>query len=242
MAYIELNLGTEANTTGAGYPYNTYYHDSRIQYIILASELLSLGMSANFVITGISLKPYQSPGRNLATFYIRMQHTSLIEFPSMEWINSGFNLYYHATNIPAEDITAAIGSWYEHIFNQGSPFVWDGTSNILIDIYRDDSGYTSGGGHYIRTGLSGTRILIGYQDSGSSYPDTCTIRSSASLIPSTRITYTPAAVDVRADKLSVGSTSGGYLIRTKKDIPVRFKVINGYIYFSVDNGKTWISL
>lgn len=43
-----------------------------------------------------------------------------------------------------------------------------------------------------------------------------------------------------ADKLSSGATCGGYLIRTKKDIPVMLRINAGYLEYSVDNGITWV--
>lgn len=45
-----------------------------------------------------------------------------------------------------------------------------------------------------------------------------------------------------SDRLSSGSTCGGYLIRTKKEIPMILRVSGGYIQFSIDNGTTWNSL
>ena len=45
-----------------------------------------------------------------------------------------------------------------------------------------------------------------------------------------------------ADQLSSGSTCGGYLIRTKKDIPVMFRVNGVYIQYSINNGVTWNDL
>lgn len=45
-----------------------------------------------------------------------------------------------------------------------------------------------------------------------------------------------------SDRLSSGSTCGGYLIRTKKEIPMIFRVSGGYMQFSINNGVTWSSL
>lgn len=42
-----------------------------------------------------------------------------------------------------------------------------------------------------------------------------------------------------ADQLQSGSTIGGYLIRTKKEIPMIFRINGGYLEFSLDNGSTW---
>ncbi|MCG8499981.1 MAG: hypothetical protein MJB12_06185 [Firmicutes bacterium] len=40
-------------------------------------------------------------------------------------------------------------------------------------------------------------------------------------------------------KLRGGSTSGGYNILTTKDIPFKFRVYNGKLQYSSDNGATW---
>lgn len=42
--------------------------------------------------------------------------------------------------------------------------------------------------------------------------------------------------------LSVGAKCGGSLIKTKKDIPMIFRVSGNYLQYSVDNGINWISL
>jgi hypothetical protein len=45
-----------------------------------------------------------------------------------------------------------------------------------------------------------------------------------------------------ADQLQSGSTCGGYTIKTKKDIPVMFRVNGNYLEFSIDGGTTWTAL
>lgn len=165
---VEITAGTGGGIWGSDTwdprdPYNTYYHDNRAQTVILASELISAGLSAE-PITAMQLRCYQLPGNSdLKDFRIRMKHTTATT--STAWVTSGWTLVYGPTSIPKSSLSA--GAWYTYIFH--TSFNWDGTSNLLIDISRDDTYYTSGGGMYVRTGLS-SRTVAGCGDSDYTWP------------------------------------------------------------------------
>ena len=58
-------------------PFNTLYHDSRTQFVILASELASAGLIPTEPITSIQLHCWSVHGRpNLRNFRVRLKHTS----------------------------------------------------------------------------------------------------------------------------------------------------------------------
>jgi len=141
-------------------PYNVYYHDSRAQFIILASDLIASGSGAGN-IDAIYLKTYQQPGQNLSNFRIKAKLTTSTITTSWE---GGWITLFGPTAIDRTDPDLATqGNWKEYVFT--SNFLWDGTSNIMFDISRDDNFYTSGGGMYIRTNIGSNRMFAGYCDS-----------------------------------------------------------------------------
>lgn len=143
-------------------PFNTWYHDSRTQTVYLASELTAAGMSAGN-INYIALRCYEVPGQQLTSFRIRMQATAATT--STAWVTSGWTTVYGPVNLGTGSFTA--GAWI--VFTLSTPFNWNGTSNLLIDISNDDAAFTSGGGCYVRTGLT-SRTFAGYSDSGYTWP------------------------------------------------------------------------
>jgi hypothetical protein len=130
-------------------PFNTYYEVSRSQTIILASELIDAGVEPG-PISGLMLRPSQLPGRpSLANFRVFMQQTAAETVPG-SWVMEGWTQVFGPTSIPAGSLT--VGEWIQLPFSQS--FFWDGVSNLFIDLNRYDSDYESGGGMYVRTGLS----------------------------------------------------------------------------------------
>ncbi len=145
-------------TTNPDDPLNVYYHDSRGQSVYLASELTAAGLSAG-EITALSLLPNELTTRpNLAQFRLRMKHTNAATMT--EW-EGGWTDVYGPVDVPVSDLTA--GTWKE--FTLTTPFVWDGVSNIVLDISRDDTSYTTAGGLSVRTGLASGRTISGRCDS-----------------------------------------------------------------------------
>ena len=78
-------------------------------------------------------------------------------------------------------------------------FNWDGTSNLLIDISRDDTAYVSGGGMYVRTGLS-ERTFAGRSDSGYAWPFDSMPGTVFNHIPEMKITGTGCVTTVLFDE------------------------------------------
>jgi len=186
VATAELLKGYSQSTWGTGSsntddPYNTFYHDSRAQAIYLASDLTTAGVTAGN-ITAIQLYSYQVHGRsNLKNFRIRMKQTSATTTTSWEgnWI----------TVYGPVDVTTTAGQW--KTYNFSVPFYWDGKSNLMIDISRDDTAYTSGGGMYRRINVGSNRMFSGYCDSCTlyNYASGTTSGTAKNYLPSIKINY-----------------------------------------------------
>lgn len=155
---------TETSSGNNYVPYNTYYHDNRFQFVLLATELQAAGLRLGDRIIAVKFQCGTSvPGRNLVNFRIRMQNSDMTS--STAWVTSGWSLVFGPATISETLITA--NSWQQHNFIE--PFVWDGR-NLLIDVSRDDTAYTNGGGMYVYTGLSVGRACGLYHDSDEPWP------------------------------------------------------------------------
>lgn len=125
-------LGTDNTTTlgtgtanGVGTPFQGAYNDGRVEYLFLATELSNSGLvpgllnSISFNITDhLSSIPYSS-------FYIKVACTNLTSLNA----TTGFNTT--ATQVYAGIVIPTLGT---NTFNFSTPFQWNGTSNIIIQV------------------------------------------------------------------------------------------------------------
>ena len=123
-------------TTPIKFPFKTYWMDSRTQSILLSDEIMHSGE-----IQKLSLYCSKRPGQALSSFHIRMQHTSMDSFGSADFVNTGWTTVLNATGVDVSQWD--IPGWVE--FQLSTPFLYDGTSNLLIDYCVDNSFWTSDG-------------------------------------------------------------------------------------------------
>lgn len=182
---VEILTGYgQSSQTNSGMPYNTYYHDQRYDFLVLASELTAAGVTGGSTITGMSMFCSATAGMNLSNFRIRTQATSATTMTA--WVTAGWTLnfgpYTHAT--PTE------GTWYDYTF--ATNYSFDGTSNLLVNVSRDNTGWSGSGGNYCRGTIS-SRAGYGFSDSGYTWPYDGMGFNAFSYLPSMKITYTPPA-------------------------------------------------
>jgi hypothetical protein len=141
---VQIGYGSSYNgTTTHPTPYGTYYKNHRVQYLYLASELLSAGLAPG-PITEIAFNVQNvnncSPMPN---FTIKAKLTTATSLTST-FDNSGFTtVYTNPSFMP-------VNGWNTHVLT--TPIVWDGTSNLLIDICFDLIGtYTQNASVYYTT-------------------------------------------------------------------------------------------
>lgn len=128
-----IQIGTGTNS--ASYPFYTFYHDSRTQILITASELQAQAASSG-VIDQIGFDVISAASQVMNGFNIEVKHTNLTTLNNLSsFVNSGWtNVYSGSYTVP--------GTGWQYIDFQNS-FSWDGTSNILINICFDNTTYTS---------------------------------------------------------------------------------------------------
>ncbi|MFZ4400897.1 MAG: LamG-like jellyroll fold domain-containing protein [Bacteroidales bacterium] len=128
-------IGNEYN--GSSFPFYSYYSDVRTQMIYTAQELQNAGfMPGN--ITSLGFDVYSQSYTTMYGFSINVQNTSL----------SNLNAYVETgwTNVYSDSYTVPGYGWNEIIFQ--NPFVWDGVSNLLINICYDNNSYGSNSNVY----------------------------------------------------------------------------------------------
>ncbi|MDR1005877.1 MAG: GEVED domain-containing protein [Bacteroidales bacterium] len=121
--------GTAANNT-SGYPspLNSNTKKVKEQYLIKASELEDAGLENN-LISSIAFDIMTTTNTNNAsqTYSIKIGHTTVDDSIST-WITTGLQDVYDSTIIIPNGTTG----WQE--FNFATPFEYDGTSNIVVQV------------------------------------------------------------------------------------------------------------
>lgn len=126
---------TSASTLGPN-PFQSFYGGAKQQIIVLASELTSLGLTANSGISSIAFNLSAVESRTLQNYVVKMQHTSLSAFTSTSFVMTGFTTVRNAANL------TPVSGWNTITLN--TPFTWNGTSNLLIEVNfsNNDAGGT----------------------------------------------------------------------------------------------------
>lgn len=131
------NTLTVGNGTGTSVtPYGTYYMDEKVQYIITKSELVAAGYSsANNIIKSLAFNIASASTQVMNGFTIKLKHTTNTSFSSTSFLaNTGMTTVYSAN-------TSASAGWKTHSFS--TPFTYNGTDNLLVEICFDNSAYTT---------------------------------------------------------------------------------------------------
>jgi hypothetical protein len=154
---VTTNIGTGTLTNGnTGYPspFAQYYTGDHQQYIIRSAELVAAGLSAgnitslsfdiaNAIPSVTTATGYVAP---LQQFQILMANTNQNAFASTTLITGApIAIGGFTTVLPASTITLPYGTTgYIPPITFTTPFTWDGTSNVVIDISFNNAGPSPG--------------------------------------------------------------------------------------------------
>ena len=143
LSTVTLGTGTGTNsassTGNAGYPapFGAYYENSRQQYLIQASELSALGMVAGSQISsiGFSVATLGTSGIH-KSYTLAMGNTPQTAIATFE---SGLTTVYGPADYqPISGVNT---------FTFSAPFVWNGTSNIVVQVCHTNDA-TAGGTNF----------------------------------------------------------------------------------------------
>jgi subtilisin family serine protease len=111
----------------SNYPLSPNFNYRRTQSIYLSSEL---GSAAT--ISEIDLYLFTSASQSLDDFTIRMKHTSASSFASATWETAGWTVVYSASDV-------SLASTGFKRFALVTPFAYNGTDNLMLDISFSNS-------------------------------------------------------------------------------------------------------
>ncbi len=126
QAQVTVEIGT--GTSSSSWPFYTLYEDARMQVIYDASEIIAGGGMAGD-ITEIAFNVITANSMAMNGFSIDMQHTSATTLGA--FVNTGWSNVYSGT------YTVAATGWQTIVLN--TPFAWDGTSNLLVNVCFDNA-------------------------------------------------------------------------------------------------------
>jgi len=145
-------------TTDWGFPMHTFYEDARTQVIYLNSELGASGL-----LTSLSLYVSDAPGQTMNAWTIRLKHTLLSGYSSdtRRWETNDWIVVLQ-TNMAIQST-----GWVKFDFT--TPFVYNGTDNLLVDFSYNNNTWSSSGNCW-STSVSTNRSLYYRTDSGFGDP------------------------------------------------------------------------
>ena len=129
----QITLGTGTEPQGF-VPYYTYYKYSLCQIIYKAEELHEIGMMAG-PITGIAFESNSTNHYLRDNIEIWMAATTLWAAPTTSESTAGMKKVFFGS------LTQQTG-WTEIPFTS-SPFIWDGTSNLIVTVVMNHGSWTS---------------------------------------------------------------------------------------------------
>lgn len=151
-----VTLGTQVATSGTTgvSPYNYYWESRKVQMVYTAAEITAAGGVAGN-ISRIAWDVSQVAGGTLTNYRIRMKHTALTSLTALD--ETGYTVVYGPTNLT----TAIISTTGFTDLNLTTPFNWNGTSNIIVDVcWGVNAGFSGTGQVWMYGSSSGSRRSV----------------------------------------------------------------------------------
>jgi len=171
------NICIGTGTVSSNYPFTTYWMDGRTQMLFTAAEIAAAGGSAG-AISKIGFNVISAASQTMNGFSVKFQHTTATSISA--WVTTGWTNVFTGTY-------AVPGTGWRYIDLTNPSFLYNGTSNLLVEICFDNSSYTSYSPVYATT-ISG--MARGYYTDNSSG---CTMTGGSNLTyrPNTCFTISP---------------------------------------------------
>jgi hypothetical protein len=164
-------------------PFSGTVNEQRSQYLWTAAELSGAGLIAGD-ITGIRLNVLAAGG-TIDNLRLKLRHSNLSTLNSSQPVNDGYTEVYHLnTAFPGTGIQS---------FNFSTPFTWDGTSNLILDV-----------SYSLPSGIAGTELQghdAGFDAALSSNGPDSWLSFDGSL---SIMKFNPAIYSNISDKITIG--------------------------------------
>ena len=133
IALVTACVGT--GTTASNYPFTTFWMDGRTQMLFTAAELNAQGLGANYWITKIGFNIISAAPQVMNGFNVKYQLTTATSLTGFVTTGTWFTGYTGTYSVP--------GTGPRNIDMTPPYFVYNGTSNLLVEICYDNTSYTS---------------------------------------------------------------------------------------------------
>ncbi|MBP8704738.1 MAG: choice-of-anchor D domain-containing protein [Candidatus Cloacimonas sp.] len=198
-----IGTGTASTGTKEASPINVYYQSLHGQSVYTKAELNNAGVFGPVYISQVGFNVTGVPDKTMPNFVVRMKHTTATDVSS--WIDNT-NLVTVYTNA-----SYSISTTGYNMLTLSTPFLWNGTDNLLID--------TAFGliGSYSSTGtVQYTSVTNGYRYTRSDSADQTNVFSSGSTSvykPNVKLFLTAVAgnpqISVNPTSFTFGSVAVG---------------------------------
>lgn len=125
ITQVVLGSGTAVTSTSDASPINVWYKSLHGQSVYTANELNAAGVFGPAVINQLGFNITALPARAMPNFMVRMKHTSATNVASWVSATDLITVYTNASYQPTQT------GW--NMFTLSTPFMWNGTDNILVD-------------------------------------------------------------------------------------------------------------
>ena len=133
ISNIQIQIG-EGTSTSVYFPFYTLYNYSIAENLFLSTELAEAGVTTA-PMNSLSWYATNTTGYEQQGITIWMANVEDEALTTTSHITTGMTKVYTGTMTP-------LVGWNEFVFNQGS-FAWDGISNILICVQRNNGSWNS---------------------------------------------------------------------------------------------------
>lgn len=132
-ATLTVGTGTGVTTTA---PYGTYYMDEKCQFIITKAELVNAGFTTSKnILKSLAFNVNSASSQIMYGFTIKIKHVANTYFSTSSFLSSsGMTTVYSGS-------PKAVAGWNTHTFS--TPFTYNGTDNLLVEICFNNSTYTT---------------------------------------------------------------------------------------------------
>ena len=193
-APFEAQIGDGATYT-TYFPFYTYYNYNIAENLYLATELEEAGVTTA-PMTSLSWYANNAPGYNQQGITIWMANVPDTELTTTSHVVTGMTKVYTGS------MTPAIG-WNEFVFNEGT-FSWDGLSNVLIYVQRNNGTYNSSVQWRATASYPFNAMAYRYQDSGAYDPTIANSMYTSTTRPDIIMKAANAGRNLRTNTMSYG--------------------------------------
>lgn len=200
-AQINITIGGQIipNSPTESSPINIYYKSHHCQVLYTASELNGAGWIGSGIISKLGFNIFGTTSEGLPNFSIKLKNTTSTDLAIYD--NTGLTtVYTSASYLPS-------AGGFE-LLNLGNTFLWDGTSNILVDVCFDKVGnYSTTGQVYTYSYTSGVSEYQFIRADNTPQCDSITNQSNLSYKPQIRFEMTSSAPCSGTPNSGIATTS-----------------------------------